>query len=80
MIMTNIILCLNQHCQCLKVIFKEIDETHPLSSTSTYTLQNDAKLEFIAIHDELNHRIQEQHTTDHDRKVSLAKDTDSLFK
>ena len=33
---------------CLKAIFKEIDEAHPLSSTSTYTLQKDAKLQFIS--------------------------------
>ena len=40
---------------CLKAIFKEIDEAHPSSCISTYTLQEDAKLEFIAIlHDELN--------------------------
>ena len=58
---------------CLKAIFKEIDEAHPLSSTSTYTLQEDAKLEFIAIHDELNQRIREQHSTDHDRKSVIGK-------
>ena len=58
---------------CLKEIFKEIDEAHPLSSTSTYTLQEDAKLEFIAIHDELNQRIREQHSTDHDRKSVIGK-------
>ena len=57
---------------CLKAIFKEIDEAHPLSPTSTYTLQDDAKLEFIAVHDELNQRIRE-HTTDYDRKSVIGK-------
>ena len=41
-------------------LFKEIDEAHPLSK-SVYTLSDDAKQEFIAIHDELNSHIREQH-------------------
>ena len=57
----------------LKAIFKEIDDAHPLSTTTTYTLQGDAKLEFIAIHDELNQRIREQHDIDHDRKSVISK-------
>ena len=57
---------------CVKAIFKEIDEAHPSSSISTYTLQEDVKLEFIAIHDELNQQIRE-HSTDHDRKSVIGK-------
>ena len=53
-------------------LFKEIDDAYD-SPKSVYTLSEDAKQEFIAIHDELNSRIREEHKFNHDHKSILSK-------
>ena len=60
-------------------LFKEIDEVHPLTK-SVYTLSDDAKQEFIAIHDELNSRIREQHKFNHNRRSILSKGQGQLLR
>ena len=60
-------------------IFKEIDDAHN-SPKSVYTLSEDAKQEFIAIHDELNSRIKEEHRFNHDHKSILSKGHGQLLR
>lgn len=60
-------------------IFKEIDDAHN-SPKSVYTRSEDAKQEFIAIHDELNSRIREEHRFNNDRKSILSKGHGQLLR
>ena len=52
-------------------MFKVIDDNHPPGTI--YTLTNDARSEFIALHDALNQHIRLEHPLDHDRKSILSK-------
>ena len=60
-------------------LFKEIDEAHTLSK-SVYTLSDDAKQEFISIHDELNSRKREEHKFNHNHKSILSKGHGQLLR
>lgn len=62
----------------LSTLFKVIDENHPPGTT--YTLTNDAHMEFIALHDGLNQRIRQENPLDHDRKSVLSKGHGQLLR
>ena len=54
------------------LIFKELDECHG-HSKNIYCLTEEAHVEFVAFHDELNERKRGQHRWDRDRKSVLSK-------
>ena len=58
---------LSETAPSLVDIFNEIDEAHP-PTKSVYTISEEARQEFIAIHDELNSRIRAEHKFNHDHK------------
>jgi hypothetical protein len=50
-----------------------IDEEHSKDETNFYTLHEDAHVEFVAYHDELNERKRQEHQRDRDRNSVLSK-------
>lgn len=55
-----------------KDIFSILDEQHRPENT-TYSFEDDAHLEFVAFHDDLNERKRQENRRDRDRKSVLAK-------
>ncbi|KAK3732452.1 hypothetical protein QZH41_002029 [Actinostola sp. cb2023] len=57
----------------LKAIFALIDGEHSQQNDVVYTLEENAHVEFVAYHDELNERKRRQYRRDRDRKSVLTK-------
>lgn len=60
-----------QDATSFKEMFHIIDDNH--TTDSLYTLDDNAKLEFVAFHDEINERKRKEHRRDRDRKSVLSK-------
>jgi hypothetical protein len=60
----------------LKSIFANINASHTKPNEADhalYTLHDDARVEFVAFHDDLNERKRQQHRRDRDRRSVLSK-------